>query len=181
MEWLFWLLMGIGIGIILGVIFMNLYLTINDFCKRPLSPCPKLYPVFGFGLVREQGKEPVVRTPQFFSSRKGRILFMAKLTATQQAPITVDFKDKKGNVAQPDGVPEWFTDNTDVLSLTSAADGLSCVAAAVGPLGTATVTMRADAKMGTEVQEVIGTLQIDVGPGDATVVNLNLGAPTEQP
>lgn len=180
MEMILVILLGVLGFLTCCFLIMATYITIVESCKERKSR-HKLYPVFGFGPVREQGKEPVVRTPQFFSSREERILFMAKLTATQQAPISVDFKDKKGNVAQPDGIPEWSTDNTDVLSLTPSTDGLSCVAAAVGPLGTATVTMRADAKLGEEVQEVIGTLQIDVGPGDATVVNLNLGTPIEQP
>lgn len=159
---------------------MAIHITIVEACKERKS-CHKLYPVFGFGPVREQGKEPVVRTPQFFSSRKGRILFMAKISASQEAVISVNFTDKKGNVAQPDGVPEWFTDNTDVLALTPAADGLSCTARAVGPLGTATVTMKADGKVGPEVKEIVGTLEIEVGAGDASVVNLQMAAPTEQP
>lgn len=103
------------------------------------------------------------------------------LTANQLVNVTVEFKDKKGNAATVDGIPEWLTDNSELLSLTPSPDGLSCVVAAVGPLGTATVTLRADADMGSGVVEVLGTLEVDVGPGSATVVTLTPGTPTDQP
>lgn len=106
------------------------------------------------------------------------------LTATQQRVVSPRFEDKKGNPAKVDGAPTWSTDNTDVLALEPAADGLSCVVKAVGPLtqpdSPAMVTMTADADLGEGFEPVIGTIEFEVGPGKATVVTLEAGEPTEQ-
>jgi hypothetical protein len=104
-----------------------------------------------------------------------------QITATQDLPVAIKLADRKGNPGTPDGVPEWATDNTDVLALTPAADGLSCTVSAVGMLGTATVQVTADAEFGSGVTAVIGTLEVEVTPGKATVVTIEPGTPTEQP
>lgn len=103
------------------------------------------------------------------------------LTDTQEVLVSVDLKTKRGNPAKVDGVPEWSTDNTEVLALTPAADGLSCTVSAVGPLGTANVTLKADADLGAGVTPIFGVLEVNVTAGQATVVTLKPGAPTEQP
>lgn len=104
-----------------------------------------------------------------------------EITVTQQLPVTVEFRDKKGNPAKVDGAPVWATDNTDVLALTPAADGLSCNVVAVGVIGIGTVQVTADADLGAGVVPVIGTLEISVTAGAAAVVTLTPGTPTEQP
>ena len=141
---------------------------------RRVRVVPRLGPV-----VEQSGD--VQKTPQFQSRKRGETIMGFALTANQLVNVTVEFKDKKGNAATVDGIPEWLTDNSELLSLTPSPDGLSCVVAAVGPLGTATVTLRADADMGSGVVEVLGTLEVDVGPGSATVVTLTPGTPTDQP
>jgi hypothetical protein len=104
-----------------------------------------------------------------------------QLTDSQDVVVTPKFTSKKGNPARVDGVPEWLVDNSELLALTPAADGLSCSVSAVGPLGTATVTMKADADLGSGVVDVLGTLEIEVTGGGATTVSLEPGTPTEQP
>lgn len=104
-----------------------------------------------------------------------------KLTATQQVDASFTVTDKKGNPAPVDGIPTWSTDNSDLLSLTPSADGKSCTIVAVGPLGTANVFVNADADMGGGTKPIIGRGEITVDAGEATVVNLNFGTPSEQP
>ena len=72
-------------------------------------------------------------------------------------------------------------DNTDVLALTPAGDGMSCIVAAVGAIGTGIVTLTADADMGGGVKPVIGTLEVSITAGEATNVVLTPSTPTEQP
>lgn len=104
-----------------------------------------------------------------------------QMTATQQCELTITIVDRKGNPAPVDGPPQWFVDNPAVLSLTPAADGMSCSMAAVGPLGTALVSVRADADLGAGVAELIGTLEVEITGGTAAAVAIVPGPPTEQP
>lgn len=139
--------------------------------------------IFRLGPIVEQPDGPVAKTPQHHGPKaKKRNLIMAfEMSASQQVEVTLEAKDKKGNPAKVDGIPEWSTDNSDVLALTPAADGKSCVVAAAGPLGVGSVTLKADADMGAGVVELIGTLEVTITAGQATVVTLTPGEPTEQP
>lgn len=103
------------------------------------------------------------------------------MTDSQQVTVTPKFVDKNGNAANVDGVPEWSTDNTDVLSLIPAADGKSCLVSAVGPLGVGNITLKADADLGVGIRTVIGTLEVTITGGQAAAVVLEPGAPSEQP
>lgn len=103
------------------------------------------------------------------------------ITDSQQVPVVVQFVTKKGNPAPVDGIPEWTTDNSDVFSLTPAADGMSCVVAAAGPLGLGKVQVTADADLGAGVQHVIGVLDGTVTGGNAATVVLTPGTAEEQP
>jgi hypothetical protein len=103
------------------------------------------------------------------------------MTDTQQTVMTAKFVDKKGNPGQVDGVPEWLVDNPNVLQLTPAADGMSCVALAVGPLGNATVTLKADADLGAGVTPIMGTVDFTIVGSASTTVSIDVATPTEQP
>lgn len=133
------------------------------------------------GPIRENPR-PVVPTPHLFGPNPGkRYLIMAfTMTDTQKVTVAVAVKDAKGNPAQLDGVPEWSTDNTDVLALFPAADGLSCDVLAVGPLGDAAVTFKGDADLGAGVAPIVGMMKVMVTSGVATTVELFPGKPVEQ-
>lgn len=105
---------------------------------------------------------------------------MATMTTTQQTPVSVKLVDRLGKPAQPDGVPEWLTDNSDVLILEPAADGLSCVVKAAGIVGSANVTVNADGRSGPDVFPIVGTLNFEVTQADAVSVQLEAGAAEEQ-
>ena len=146
------------------------------------SVCNSIRIIPTLGPIVEQAGPPA-KTPQFKGPKPNRrnLLMAFSLTDSQQTTLSVKFVDKKGNPANVDGVPEWSTDNTDVLALTPAADGLSCVAASVGPLGVAKVTLKADADLGAGTEPIFGTLEIDVTAGNAATVTIDAAAPTEQP
>lgn len=103
------------------------------------------------------------------------------LNDNQQVNAKVAFVDKKGNPANVDGAPQWMVDNPNLLSITPAADGMSCLIAAVGPLGSGNVTVKVDADLGAGTTEIIGMAQVDVVGGAANTVTINFDQPTDQP
>lgn len=102
------------------------------------------------------------------------------MTATQQVGLSVAVTDKKGNPAQVQD-PVWATDNSDLLTLEVAADGMSCTVKATGVLGAGTVQFTCDADLGDGVSPLIGTVAFEITAGAATVVTITEGTPTEQP
>ncbi len=143
----------------------------------------RLVPVLG-PITERQG--PTVPTPAHKGHyHRGELLMAFSMTDSQQVDVTIKPVDKKGQPAPLDGVPEWSTDNTDVLSLKPSADGLTCTVIAVGPLTApdtpARVTVKADADMGSGTTPIIGTLDITITGGAATTITLTPGTPSEQP
>lgn len=98
------------------------------------------------------------------------------LMADQQVPLSVEFTDEVGNpVATPADAAATFTvDDPTLINLTDNGDG-TATAAAVGPLGTATVHVVAT----LDGQEVTGDLAIVVVAGLAERVAIVAGEPTE--
>lgn len=103
------------------------------------------------------------------------------MTTTQQVAVSIAPLDKHGAPAVVDGAPVWTTDNSDVLTIEAATDGLSATVKAAGPIGTATVTVTVDADLGAGVRPLIGTLDVEVTAGEATSISITAGQPTEQP
>jgi len=132
------------------------------------------------GAARETAG-PVSPTPQY---RKwpivGELLVATQLTSSQKQTLSVVFTDSKGNPANVDGIPEWGVDNPAVLALEPAAGGMSCGIAAVGPLGTARVSIQADADLGSGIVPVAGVYDVEVVAGQASTVVITGGAITEQ-
>ncbi len=138
------------------------------------------------GLMTEQ-TSPVVKTPQYARHLrlvKESLMAVQKMTVTQNVVITIDpndIKDKKGNVAKLDGPPSWGTDNSDLLALTPADDGMSCKVSAVGLIGTCTLQVSGDGDLGPGVSLALGSLGFEIAAGNAAVITINPGTPTEQP
>lgn len=102
------------------------------------------------------------------------------MTDTQQVSMTIQAVDKHGHPAtMPAGTISWGVDLDTVIALTPAADNLSCVAAAVGILGTATVSVKVSDPGGVTL--AAGSLDFTITGGAATAINIQPGAPTEQP
>lgn len=152
----------------------------NEFCTL-LCGCQCGYrTTFRLGPISEQkGDEPKGETVVQKIDKRG-VTMAFEMTATQKVLVSVAFTDVKGNPARVDGVPEWATDNSDVLSIVPAADGLSCEVLAVGVVGTGNVQVRADADMGVGVVPVIGILEVSITAGPASVVALTPGTAEEQ-
>jgi|SRR5262245_4904295 len=103
------------------------------------------------------------------------------LTATQDAPVTAVCTDSKGNPAPVQG-PTWKTSDATIVTLKpDVTDPMKITVSAVGALGAALVTFTADADLGEGTVPIIGTMDVVVNPGQATVVQIQAGAPVEQP
>lgn len=149
-----------------------------------LCPCDEpdeVTLVPGFSVVSEHAG-PVTPTPEHYGRppKHARLLMAFSLTATQQVSLSVAPQDRRGNPA-PVQDPVWQVDNPNLLALTPSADGLSCLAVAVGPIGAGTVTFRCDADLGTGVVELVGTETFTIVAGVATMVAISAGSPAEQP
>lgn len=89
-----------------------------------------------------------------------------------EASVVIRAVDAKGNPAPLDGIPAWSTSDDTLLTVTPAVDGLSAQIAAVGPLGATQLKVTADARMGPEVVEIMGVLDIDIVAGEAVSIVL---------
>jgi hypothetical protein len=129
-----------------------------------------------------QGELPPARPDARFPV-KGEVLVMATMTNTQRKRVHFKVKNRRGGPARFDGVPEWFTDNSDVLRLEPAADGMSCYVYAVGPLTDTpvNVTMRADADLGAGVRPILGTIAFEITAGEAALIELQDDPAEEEP
>ncbi len=106
---------------------------------------------------------------------------LVTLTDVQKVAATIAVLDAKGNPAAIDGVPVWAAGDPAILAVTPAADGLSAVIAAVGPLTAGTqVTVTADADVGEGVKPIVGILDVAVVASEAVSVNVTAGTPEPQ-
>ena len=103
------------------------------------------------------------------------------LTDVQQVALSVSFLSKAGNPAKVDGAPVWSVSDPAVLTVTPAEDGLSALVATVGPLGTAQVSVQADADLGEGVTPIVGTLDVEVVASAAVSIAIAAGAPEDKP
>lgn len=120
--------------------------------------------------------EWTVRLGSFsFSFTKGERMALT-LSSIQGVQLTVVPVDAKGNPAPIDGVVAWSTSDESVLSVAAASDGLTAEVRAVA-VGHAQITASADARLGPEVVEITGVLEIDVVPAEAVTMALSAGEP----
>lgn len=100
------------------------------------------------------------------------------LTDEQQVGLTAAFTTKAGNPAKVDGAPVWKSSDEAIVTVTASEDGLSAVAVAVGPLGTAQVSVEADADLDEgETRLITGVLDIEVRASEAVVAIVAAGSP----
>ncbi len=155
---------------------MSLCGTLRRLCDE--TRYVRMIPILG-PFVDQVG--PVVPTPQFQKFPiVGETLVAFELPINKKTTLSVVFKDVKGNPAKVDGVPVWLVDNDAVGAVTPAADGMSCVLASVGPIGSGTVSMQADVDMGPGIKPLVGIFEFMVTAGEAATVEITAGALEDQ-
>jgi len=124
------------------------------------------------GPVAEQTAEELERT------KKGE--WTVVLSDTQKVTLRIEPRNKKGNLATLDGVPQWSSGDPNVVSVKPSVDGLSCVVLA-GQAGSTQVSVTADADLDAgEARQLTGTIDFQVMPGEAITMGIVAGAPEEQ-
>lgn len=102
----------------------------------------------------------------------------ANINTVEQVTATVRGVDAKGNPAPIQGVPVWTLSDPTLVSSTPSADGLTDVFAALGPVGTETVTASAQNSQGQPITSPPAIITIGAAPAVALVVDF--GTPSVQ-
>lgn len=116
----------------------------------------------------------------YFFQGGNRLMETLKLQDDQKVSLQIAIVDAKGNPAVVDGTPIWSSSNEAILTVVAAADGMSAVATAVGPLGPSQIAVTADADLGAGVKPILGTQDVDVVAGEAVSVGITAGTPEPQ-
>jgi len=106
---------------------------------------------------------------------------MIILTDEQQVAVTAGFTTAAGNPARVDGVPVWRSSDETIATVTPAADGLSAVVGTAGGLGTAQISVEADADLGAGTRLITGLLDVEVRAAEAVAAIVTAGVPELEP
>lgn len=102
-----------------------------------------------------------------------------QLTADQEVALSVSGRDTYGNAVDIGGDTAWLSSDERIISIRPGANATSATAVAVGPSGTASVTVTNDANRdGTG--DFMGSLAIDVVAGDISEITITAAEPTDK-
>lgn len=152
-----------------------------DWWYRYVCRCPRyrLIPIVG-PFVEQRGRLPV-RVTRHATFPRGETLMATTMTDSQVTTLSLTLADKKGNPTGPlpaGASVSWLVDNPNVLAVTPSADTLTCSAAAVGPLGAATVTVKVALPDGSNAT---GSIDFTIVAGAPTSISVTASPPVEQP
>lgn len=109
----------------------------------------------------------------------GREDITMQLTADQQVELSISGQDSYGNPVEITGNTTWSSSDESTVKVTMT-DSSHATAAAVGPVGSASVTVTNDVNHdGTG--DYIGSLAIDVVAGQMKDITITAGTPTDKP
>ena len=103
--------------------------------------------------------------------------FAMLLPVDKKVSATVLFTDAAGNAAGVEGIPVWGTDRPDLLSIEVDPAGYAATITPLGPLGSAQVTVSADADLGEGVVPLVVLGQLDIIAGQAVAGVINFSEP----
>lgn len=103
--------------------------------------------------------------------------FTVQLTADQQVALSITGQDRYGNPVDVTGGISWTSSDTSVVSVTP--DGQNALAVAVGPVGTAAVTVSNDHNSDEEI-DFQGSIAIDVVAGEIAEIEVTEGIITDK-
>lgn len=102
-----------------------------------------------------------------------------QLTADQQVDLSISGEDAYGNPVNITGNTSWSSSDQSVVSV-SMTDSSHATAVAVGPIGSAAVTVSNDENQdGTG--DYIGSMSIDVVAGQMADIVVTAGTPYDKP
>ena len=96
---------------------------------------------------------------------------MAVINDIQEINLSIQCKNKRGNISQVYGTPVWSTTTPDILDLIPASDGLSCLVKAKGALGDGQVKVDAYVDQAqTKLRSATKAIPVAASPGDTLSV-----------
>ena len=101
-----------------------------------------------------------------------------QLTADQQVDLSISGQDKYGNSVDVTGDTTWSSSDESVVSVTMD-DPSHATAVAVGPVGSAAVTVTNDVNQDGS-GDFIGSISIDVVAGQMADIVITAGEPTNK-
>jgi hypothetical protein len=102
-----------------------------------------------------------------------------QLTADQQVQLSITGKDAYGNDVTITGNTQWSSSDPSVVDV-EMTDSAHATAAAVGPVGAATVTVTNDVD-NDGTGDYIGSLAVNVVAGKMTEIEIEAGEPEPKP
>lgn len=102
------------------------------------------------------------------------------ITVTQQVACSVSFVDAQGNPAAVESIVWSGSDDNILHVVQDTADPAKAIVAAIGNIGTGQANVKADARFGADVKEIIGTLEVQVVASEAVGAIISTGEVTEQ-
>ena len=103
---------------------------------------------------------------------------MYNLKDTDQVGLSFAAVDAFGNPTTVESATWTSSDDTVVTVTVDPADFTKAVMAAVGPIGTAQITLSADARFGPDVNTLTGLLDVTVIAGEAVSLVISPGEAT---
>lgn len=101
-----------------------------------------------------------------------------QLTADQQVDLSISGQDSYGNPVNISGDTAWTSSDESIVTVT-ASDPNHATAVAVGPTGSAAVTVTNDVDRDGS-GDFIGSIAIDVVAGVMTEITVESGTPTDK-
>jgi hypothetical protein len=158
-------------------------ITIESYVEIDLCPeRDKLRLVPNFGVVTNQSTSNQSRPSEkgVPMAKAPTALATFTLADNQQVTCTITGTDSKGNPTPlPTGSVVWSVDIPTVIAITPSADTLSCLLVAVGPLGTANVSVSVNDPSGNSLAS--GQLAVTVVGSAPVTITVVPGAPVPQP
>lgn len=103
-----------------------------------------------------------------------------QLTADQQVELSISGEDKYGNQVDISGDVAWLSSDESIIQVESGTETNQATAVAVGPEGTASVTVTNDVDQDGS-GDFQGSIAIDVVAGDVAEIAITAAAPTDKP
>jgi hypothetical protein len=117
--------------------------------------------------------------PSKFTSQFTPSEVTMQLTADQQVELSISGEDRYGNQVDLSGDVVWLSSDESIIQVTNESN-TTATAVAVGPIGTASVTVSNDVDQdGTG--DFQGSIAIDVVAGDIAEITISAGEPTDKP
>lgn len=166
-------------GGVIGIFTRKIVVPIESLVDYWIVPQNRIYWRVGPVTMKPPGVviTPLAQQQKRHSKRESE--FTLQLTADQQVSLSISGTDKYGNPVEIGGDTVWQSSDESIIQVQPGSSPTQALAVAVGPMGTAAVTVTNDAdRDGTG--DFMGSIAIDVVAGDIAEIAVNPGQVSEK-